>query len=256
MNTNRGSYLLGAALGSALVLTLCVKAHAADIYEAPPEPVVEAVPPPVLTAASTSRATSARPTRTSATSGPKATTPTASRCSTTTSRARRCSASASAGSTATGCASTSRVSIAATRSFVGQDTYPGGFGFTRRHERVHGRHPELARPRQRLHRHGQLVRLHALRRRGHRFRHALGQRLEGRQRRRQGSAFYGADHTNTNFAWALYAGTSYDVTPQVTFDLSYRYANLGNAKSGVVHRLRQLAAPTAACSSRTSPRTI
>ena len=42
MNTNRGSYMLGAALGSALVLTLCVKAHAADIYEAPP-PVVEAV---------------------------------------------------------------------------------------------------------------------------------------------------------------------------------------------------------------------
>ena len=27
MNTNRGSYLLGAALGSALVLALCVKAH-------------------------------------------------------------------------------------------------------------------------------------------------------------------------------------------------------------------------------------
>ena len=46
MNTNRGSYMLGAALGSALVLTLCVKAHAADIYEAPPAQVVEAPPPP------------------------------------------------------------------------------------------------------------------------------------------------------------------------------------------------------------------
>ena len=50
----------------------------------------------------------------------------------------------------------------------------------------------------------------------------------------QRSAFFGADHTNTNFAWALYAGTSYDVTPQLTLDLSYRYASLGTAKSGVV----------------------
>ena len=89
MNTNRGSYMLGAALGSALVLTLCVKAHAADIYEAPPAQVVEAPPPPPpSTEAFTSRAISARPTRTSGASGPKATTPTTpSRCSTTTSRA-------------------------------------------------------------------------------------------------------------------------------------------------------------------------
>lgn len=48
------------------------------------------------------------------------------------------------------------------------------------------------------------------------------------------SVFYGDDHTNTNFAWALYAGTSYDVTPQIALDLTYRYANLGTAKSGVV----------------------
>ncbi len=48
MNTNRGSYLLGTALGSALVLTLCVNAHAADIYQAPPEPAYEAPPPPPL----------------------------------------------------------------------------------------------------------------------------------------------------------------------------------------------------------------
>ena len=118
MNTNRGSYMLGAALGSALVLTLCVKAHAADIYEAPPAQVVEAPPPPPpSTEASTSRAISARPTRTSGASGPKATTPTTpSRCSTTTSRAPCCTASASAGSIATGCASISRVSIVATPS--------------------------------------------------------------------------------------------------------------------------------------------
>jgi opacity protein-like surface antigen len=48
------------------------------------------------------------------------------------------------------------------------------------------------------------------------------------------SVFYGSDHTSTNFAWALYAGTSYDVTPQITLDLTYRYASLGDAKSGPV----------------------
>ena len=31
-----------------------------------------------------------------------------------------------------------------------------------------------------------------------------------------GSSFFGADHTTTNFAWALYAGTSYDITPQLS----------------------------------------
>lgn len=46
-----------------------------------------------------------------------------------------------------------------------------------------------------------------------------------------GVGFAGA-HTTTNFAWALYAGASFDVTPQVTFDLTYRYADLGNAQSG------------------------
>jgi len=39
---------MGAALGSALALTLCVKAHAADIYEAPPQSAYEAPPPPPL----------------------------------------------------------------------------------------------------------------------------------------------------------------------------------------------------------------
>ena len=48
MNANRGSHLMGAALGSALALTLCVKAHAADIYEAPSQPAYEAPPPPPL----------------------------------------------------------------------------------------------------------------------------------------------------------------------------------------------------------------
>jgi opacity protein-like surface antigen len=43
---------------------------------------------------------------------------------------------------------------------------------------------------------------------------------------------YAKDHTETNFAWALYAGLAYDVTPGVTIDLSYRYLDLGDAKSG------------------------
>ena len=71
----------------------------------------------------------------------------------------------------------------------------------------------------------------------------------------QGSSFFGADHTNTNFAWALYAGTSYDITPQLSLDLSYRYANLGTASSGVVSAFDDSAVPTAASSSRTSRRT-
>ena len=46
--------------------------------------------------------------------------------------------------------------------------------------------------------------------------------------------FYGADHTETNFAWAVYGGLAYDVNPSVTIDLSYRYADLGDARSGTV----------------------
>lgn len=48
------------------------------------------------------------------------------------------------------------------------------------------------------------------------------------------SVFYAADHTETNFAWAAYAGLAYDVTPSVTLDLAYRYTDLGDARSGTV----------------------
>jgi opacity protein-like surface antigen len=48
------------------------------------------------------------------------------------------------------------------------------------------------------------------------------------------SVFFAADHTETNFAWAAYAGLAYDVTPSVTLDLSYRYTDLGDARSGTV----------------------
>jgi len=37
------------------------------------------------------------------------------------------------------------------------------------------------------------------------------------------SVAYGQNNTETNFAWAVYAGLSYKVNPSLTLDLSYRY---------------------------------
>jgi opacity protein-like surface antigen len=49
----------------------------------------------------------------------------------------------------------------------------------------------------------------------------------------QGAVYYGdSDKASTNFAWALYAGLSYDVTPQFTLDLGYRYTDLGSVTTG------------------------
>jgi opacity protein-like surface antigen len=48
------------------------------------------------------------------------------------------------------------------------------------------------------------------------------------------TVYYGQDNTEVNFAWALYAGMSYDITPQVTVDFAYRYLDLGDASSGTV----------------------
>jgi opacity protein-like surface antigen len=48
------------------------------------------------------------------------------------------------------------------------------------------------------------------------------------------SIAYGADKTKTNFAYAFYAGGSFDVTDQVALDLTYRWAHLGDAQSGPV----------------------
>jgi opacity protein-like surface antigen len=49
-----------------------------------------------------------------------------------------------------------------------------------------------------------------------------------------GGVAFGSNSTDTNFAWAVYAGLAYDVTPAVTLDLSYRYTDLGDVKSGPV----------------------
>ena len=46
-----------------------------------------------------------------------------------------------------------------------------------------------------------------------------------------GSGTAGTGH-KWNFAWALHAGLAYDVTPNFTIELAYRYLNLGNAKTG------------------------
>ncbi|WP_439544378.1 outer membrane protein [Hyphomicrobium sp.] len=47
------------------------------------------------------------------------------------------------------------------------------------------------------------------------------------------SVYYGdKDNYSTNFAWALYAGLSYDVTPQLTLDFAYRYTDLGSVETG------------------------
>lgn len=48
------------------------------------------------------------------------------------------------------------------------------------------------------------------------------------------SVFYAADHTETNFAWAVYGGLAYEVNQSVTLDLGYRYTDLGDARSGTV----------------------
>jgi opacity protein-like surface antigen len=49
-----------------------------------------------------------------------------------------------------------------------------------------------------------------------------------------GGVAYGADNTETNFAGAAYGGVAYDVNESVTLDLSCRYTDLGEAKSGTV----------------------
>ena len=42
----------------------------------------------------------------------------------------------------------------------------------------------------------------------------------------------GGSISTWNFAWALYAGFAYKVTPSLTLELAYRYLDLGSGKSG------------------------
>jgi opacity protein-like surface antigen len=43
------------------------------------------------------------------------------------------------------------------------------------------------------------------------------------------------DKSKTNFAWAVMAGLSYSITPNLKLDLGYRYMNLGDVPSGAIH---------------------
>jgi opacity protein-like surface antigen len=46
------------------------------------------------------------------------------------------------------------------------------------------------------------------------------------------SVFYGDDAGKWNFAWAAYAGLSYQVTQNVAIELAYRYISLGSGTTG------------------------
>ena len=46
------------------------------------------------------------------------------------------------------------------------------------------------------------------------------------------STAYAEDASKLNFAWALHAGISYQVSPTVSVELGYRYLNLGSATTG------------------------
>jgi opacity protein-like surface antigen len=48
------------------------------------------------------------------------------------------------------------------------------------------------------------------------------------------SAGWFGDGSSTSFAWALHAGFAYDVTPSFVVEMAYRYANLGEMRTGVV----------------------
>ena len=43
--------------------------------------------------------------------------------------------------------------------------------------------------------------------------------------------------TKTNFAWALMAGVGYQVTPNVTLEVGYRYLNMGKMESGRIENV-------------------
>lgn len=47
-----------------------------------------------------------------------------------------------------------------------------------------------------------------------------------------GSDAYAEEDSKWNFAWALHAGLGYQVTPQLTMELGYRYLDLGDAVTG------------------------
>jgi opacity protein-like surface antigen len=47
---------------------------------------------------------------------------------------------------------------------------------------------------------------------------------------------FARDHSETDLAWALHAGVAYDVTPNFKVEFAYRYLNLGDGQTGILHR--------------------
>jgi opacity protein-like surface antigen len=232
MNTNRGSQLLlGTALGSALVLTLCVRAHAADIYEAPPQPAYEVPPPPPLDRGIYIKGYIGQ-------------------------------ANPDVGNIWTEGYNTNTFTVLhddiktsplfglgigwqhshwlrfditgeyrGDAVFLAQDRYPGNGFPAGTNEYTADIHSWLG-----------LANAYVDLGCWGGFTPYVGAGIGFATLSVSGmkdvnvpnnSVFFAADHTNTNFAWALYAGTSYDITPQVTLDLSYRYASLGTVNTGI-----------------------
>jgi opacity protein-like surface antigen len=52
-----------------------------------------------------------------------------------------------------------------------------------------------------------------------------------------GGGGYAGTASKWNFAWALHAGLSYDVTPNFTVELAYRYVDLGDAHTDILYNL-------------------
>jgi len=58
------------------------------------------------------------------------------------------------------------------------------------------------------------------------------------------STTFADDHAKWSFAWAVYAGLAYQVTPNFAVDLTYRYVNLGKAQTGPAHAFDGFPIPT------------
>ena len=114
MITNRSSYLLGAALGSALMLAVCAPANAADIYDGGLKGGYDVPPPPPTDRGIYFKGYVGAADANVGDIWTESSRPTASSCTTRTSSRARCSVSASVGRRVTGCASTLPVNTAAT----------------------------------------------------------------------------------------------------------------------------------------------
>ncbi len=47
---------------------------------------------------------------------------------------------------------------------------------------------------------------------------------------------FSRDHSETELAWALHAGVAYDVTQNFKVEFAYRYLNLGDGKTDILHK--------------------